>query len=239
MIFASKCDVGTQRENNEDYYYVPKEGKPDNLFMVADGMGGYNAGEVASQAVVKYVIDELCSKDNINIDAIRLAMKGANRKIVKMAAQESEYEGMGTTLTVALVEDGAAYIAHVGDSRAYLIHGERIIQVTKDHSFVQKLLDEGVINKEQSENHPYKNVITRAIGVNNVLRIDSFETPFDKGDIILLCSDGLYKHIEDDEMRIVLQAGIETGVEKLVELANERGGTDNITAVAVCNCEGR
>lgn len=237
MIFAFDSDVGCKRSKNEDCYFVPSESaKLQNVGIVADGMGGYNAGEVASRTAVDSVVSYLSEYDgDISLNGIRSAIRCANGKIMDMVKSDIRLKGMGTTITVAVVEQKYLLIGHVGDSRAYVISKNGIKQITKDHSYVQMLIDSGEITLEEAYEHPYKNVITRAVGVERRVKIDTFEYPIEEGDVAVLCSDGLVKFVSDEEIYDNMKGDLFEGVSKLISLAKSRGGDDNITVVAVWN----
>ncbi len=242
MIFAFGSDVGCGRANNEDYFYIPKEGsKLQNVAIVADGMGGYNAGEIASKSAVESAVNYMSEygEDYIGQNCVRSAIRSANNKIMEMVKTDIRLKGMGTTMTVAVFNENSVVIGNVGDSRAYLISKckNKITQLTKDHSYVQMLLDNGEITIEQAFEHPYKNVITRAVGVERRVRIDTFERTMEPDDIVVLCSDGLTRFVSDEEILDNMSKDCYEGVQSLVNLAKKRGGDDNITVVAGCNKE--
>lgn len=230
-------DVGMVRQVNQDYVYTTDNpiGPLANLFVVADGMGGHQAGDYASKYTVETLIKEL---ENSNIEdvekALVSAIKVANREIIKKANQDSELKGMGTTVVVATIVNQMMYFANVGDSRLYLIN-QGITQLTKDHSLVEEMVRLGGIKPEEAKNHPDKNIITRAIGAKDNVEVDFYEHRLKKGDIILMCTDGLSNMVEDDELFHIIQGGrdiVESAV-SLVEAAKENGGTDNIGIVLI------
>jgi len=237
MIFAAKTSVGKVRSNNEDAFYVPsKSGGCHGLFIVADGMGGHRGGEVASQMAVKEVSDHInarFSKD-LNEEMIRTviydSIMEANKKILMAAMDHEEWAGMGTTLTMVLFIEKKIFIGHVGDSRAYLIRDNTITQLTRDHSLVWQLMEEGKLTMDETRTHPMKNIITKALGTDRVLEPDFLEYGLKKHDIIVLCSDGLSNMLEDYEINnIVCGHELETAAEMLIQTANLHGGIDNIT----------
>lgn len=233
---------GKVREINEDAYYIPLD--KSNLFIVADGMGGHNAGEVASNGAVKSIkefmdrhIDQWIEQGEETVfEVLREAILEANKDIFDKANSEEAYKGMGTTLTVVLILS-KVYIGHVGDSRAYLIQNNQMTQITKDHSLVAELIRNGSITEKEARTHPQRNVITRALGTAENLNIDLYTLGFSKDDIILLCTDGLSNFVEMDEIkdRFSNCEKVQQACEDLVALANERGGHDNITIVAIKN----
>lgn len=241
MIFAFGSDIGCGRSNNEDFFYIPKEGSQlQNIAIVADGMGGYNAGEIASREAVESVLSYMNEyNDEIGQNCIRSAIRSANSHIMEMVKKDIRLKGMGTTITVAAFKNNSVVIGHVGDSRAYLISRENktITQLTKDHSYVQMLLDNGEITIEQAMEHPMKNAITRAVGVERRVKIDAFERTLFPGDVVVLCTDGLFRFVSDEEIFENINNDFYEGVKKLVNLVKERGGDDNITMVAACNRE--
>lgn len=231
-------DVGKVREINEDSYYVDEE---DGLFIVADGMGGHQAGEVASEMAVKTIssmIKEAISqkvKDNQVPKVIKKAIGRANEEIYTKSMRNPDLNGMGTTVVLALCRNNKIYIAHVGDSRAYLIRKNMIKQLTEDHSVVANLIKAGEITAKEARTHHLRHVITRALGTSDNVEIDICSYYWQKGDYFLLCSDGLTDLMEDEEIKgIVLSGGDpQRSCEDLVNLANERGGRDNITVVLI------
>lgn len=206
-----------------------------SLLVVADGMGGAAAGEVASSMAVdtlREVLMETAVEQNIG-EQLKRATETANESIWTRAQQDGSLCGMGSTLTAALVRDGVAYIAQVGDSRAYLIRGERIRQLTKDQSLVQLLIDTGNITPEQAAHHPRKNLILQALGASPTVKAELTTVELCRDDRLILCSDGLSNLVEPTEMQgtVAESPDPETACRQLVELANERGGEDNITVI--------
>lgn len=237
MKTFSKTDIGMVREVNQDYVYVSDlpVGKLPNLFIVADGMGGHKAGEFASRFTVEVVKDELAKSTEEGPEAmIRQAITSANQRLLETAKQDSKLEGMGTTLVVATVIERTLYFANVGDSRLYLLNND-IKQVSKDHSLVQEMVRLGGIKQEDAKNHPDKNIITRAIGAKEQVEVDFYEYRLKKGDIVLMCTDGLSNMVEDTEILHIVKGSrdIVEAVEELINKANENGGKDNIGIVAV------
>ncbi len=237
MKTFSKTDIGMVREVNQDYVYVSDlpVGKLPNLFIVADGMGGHKAGEYASRFTVEVVKDELAKSMEEGPEAmIRQAITSANQRLLETARQDSKLEGMGTTLVVATVIERTLYFANVGDSRLYLLNHD-IKQVSKDHSLVQEMVRLGGIKQEDAKNHPDKNIITRAIGAKEQVEVDFYEYRLKKGDMIIMCTDGLSNMVEDTEILHIVKGSrdIVEAVEELINKANENGGKDNIGIVAV------
>lgn len=237
MKTFSMTDVGRKREVNQDYVYTSSGpvGKLPNLFVVADGMGGHKAGDFASKYTVEVLRQELKkSQDEEPVDMITEAVKVANHKLIGAASKDVKLEGMGTTLVVASVIGHTLYFANVGDSRLYLIN-QGIKQLSKDHSLVEEMVRLGGINEEEAKHHPDKNIITRAIGAKENVEVDFFEYRLRKGDIILMCTDGLSNMVEDEEIFNIVQGSrdIVEAVEQLIERANDHGGRDNIGVILI------
>ena len=237
MKVQAVTDVGRERSVNQDYVYysLTETGSLPNLFLVADGMGGHKAGDMASRYTVETfvsLVQDSTLKDPVSI--INNAVTQVNRRLLQKAAESENYEGMGTTLVAATVYDNILRVANVGDSRLYIL-GNEITQITRDHSLVEEMVRLGEVRKEDAKDHPDKNIITRAVGVLPEVTADFFEISLKPGDEILMCSDGLTNMIEDDEIRhIVLgQRDIVEKAEKLIETANRNGGKDNITVVLI------
>lgn len=237
MQYGAITDIGMRRKINEDNYYV----NDDTLFpyaIVADGMGGHQAGEIASMMVVDIIENHLAKNLNPSLDyveageTVRQAFISANSIIYNYAKNHYKIMGMGTTATFVMIYQSKIIAAHVGDSRAYMI-GDDIKQITKDHSYVQELVARGEISPEMAKNHPKKNYITRAMGAEETVKVDITIKPYN-GEMIVLCSDGLSGYVEDEEImaHIKKKQPLDTNCEELVALANSRGGGDNITVVA-------
>lgn len=232
-------DKGRVRDLNEDSFCLHgfDRQEPLGFCILSDGMGGHNAGEVASQRTVQFAAEELL-KDKSLTEAPRLlnqAVKTANERVYQMAmANQSQY-GMGATLVMACICSDEAYIANVGDSRAYAYRKGELIQITKDHSIVEEMVANGTITKEEARNHPQRNIITRAIGADKETEADIFEYDYYAGDVLLLCSDGLSSMLTDDEIKEVVSRNTDakTMVSVLIEAANDRGGRDNITVICI------
>ena len=231
-------DTGRCRSMNQDYIFVSEKpmGNLPNLFLVADGMGGHKAGDLASEYTVSRVCEAVTkSMQKIPFQILKGAFQYANQKLIEKAGESPAYTGMGTTLVAVTVrEDGTVYAVNVGDSRLYKV-GSRIEQITEDHSLVEEMVRMGEISKEEARNHPEKNIITRAIGVTETVEPDYFDTKLEKGECLLLCSDGLSNMIEDTQIREILErrTDLRSGAEELVKTANENGGRDNISVVLV------
>ena len=238
MNFAALTDKGILREKNEDSFILVQdsEKKPIGLIL-ADGMGGYQSGELASKMAVEIVAEGIfsivLSGCEINLAKERLTelFIRANSKIYTYAKENLNGINIGTTLTCGLIMCDTLIIAHVGDSRAYQIN-KNIIQLTKDHSYVEELLEQGLIDTEEAKQHPKRNTITRAIGYEEEVKVDIYTYPIVKGDIYLFCTDGLYKMLsEEDILKIINNEDIENACNLLVSNANEAGGRDNITVI--------
>ena len=235
MKTFSKVDIGNKRNTNQDFVFVSDKplGNLPNLLVVADGMGGHNAGDFASRFVVETLVEDISKSTEDGPEAIiTKAIKSANHKLIEVARQDMSMKGMGTTLIVATVIERTLYFANIGDSRLYLLN-EGIRQLSRDHSFVQEMVRLGGINAEEAKHHPDKNIITRAIGAKEKVEIDFFEFRLRKGDIILMCTDGLSNMVEDDDIFRIVKSSrdIVEAVERLVNRANDNGGSDNIGVI--------
>jgi PPM family protein phosphatase len=223
------------RASNEDSFIADGQSK---IFLVADGMGGHAAGEIASR-IAASTVNELLSKrspeSNIE-DALHLAVQETNTRVYETQKLKPEYRGMGSTLTVLTILDDRYFLAHVGDSRAYLLRKKTLSQLSRDHSLVWPLYEKGLLTKEELSRHPRKNLITRSIGTHPEIEADLQSGSIAEGDIFLLCTDGLTDVLTDEDIQHILSAGDknlqETG-ERLIQAANSGGGPDNITAVVV------
>ena len=238
MRVYSATDVGQKRKMNQDYVFVSENpvGNLPNLFVVADGMGGHNAGDYASSHAVHTLVEEIQKDADFNpIKVIRHAIETANTEILTQAQQRDELRGMGTTMVVATIVGHYAYVANVGDSRLYVIQGQ-IHQITKDHSLVQEMVRIGEIKPEEARNHPDKNIITRALGAERTVDIDFFDLKMEPDSVILMCSDGLSNMVEDSKLEeIILDHTKELSQkgEQLLREANQNGGKDNIAVILV------
>jgi protein phosphatase len=246
ISYQAVTDVGRKRKGNEDSLFVNAE---QNLFVVADGMGGHAAGEVASRLAVDAINEFVCLTgddeeitwpygldETISYDGNRLktAIRFANRKVLEATKEKSEYEGMATTVAAVLVDGDVANLGHVGDSRIYLLRNGQITQLTTDHSWVNEQIVGGMISPDQARSHPLRNVVTRALGGKNDLQVDMKVHNIEPGDMLLLCSDGLTTMMADDEIaKVVAEAkgDVERAARGLVTSANAKGGEDNITVV--------
>lgn len=240
MLFCSKTDIGRKRELNEDYIFASGNltGVLNNIFIVADGMGGHNAGDLASKYTVNKLVETLEEnsegKQEKTEDILDRAIQKANAYVYNCSISDRALSGMGSTLVLTTIVDNKAIVANVGDSRLYLIRENEIIQVTRDHSFVEEMVSLGELDREAARNHPDKNIITRAIGVKDTVLADFFVVELKKEDKLLLCSDGLTNMVTDMEiLEIVQRYDIEDAVSTLVDTANKNGGKDNISVVVV------
>ena len=220
---------------NQDYVFASQDtvGNLPNLFAVADGMGGHNAGDYASSHAVRILVDEIREDTDYNpVKVIRHAIETANTEIIEQAQKDEKLRGMGTTMVVATIVGQYAYVANVGDSRLYLIN-DKIRQLSKDHSLVEEMVRLGGIKAEEARNHPDKNIITRAIGVKENVEPDIYEYRLKKGDIILMCTDGLSNMVEDEDMFNIVKGSrdVVEAVQMLIEKANSNGGRDNIGVI--------
>jgi protein phosphatase len=228
-------DIGKIRDHNEDNYAYLSLGEK-SLFVVADGMGGHDAGEVASRIAVETVCEEIRKGSKTDRDPqglIECAVQRANNEVRREGS--SKKSDMGTTLSIALIDDDTAHIANVGDSRVYWIENGSITQITEDHSLVAKLVAAGKLTKEEARGHPRSNLLYRTIGNDETVTVDTFQVALKKGGCLLLCSDGLWGEVVDEEIHKVFAAGSDakTACARLVRMAIENGGKDNITAVVV------
>lgn len=236
MKCAYSSNIGVKRKVNQDAYLAAnfeKDGKSCYIFAVADGLGGHRSGEIASKMAVDYIKSNISEiGDYTDYGQVNAFVNQINAQILGASLGDPELRGMATTLTMAIVDGDDLILAHVGDSRAYRITSTEVEQLTKDHSLVQALVDEGRLSKLQAKNHPQKNVITRALGTDTVVRTDLYEYKIRKGDFFLICSDGLYNLVNEGLMqKIVLNCAMEDAAEELINTANRNGGNDNITVI--------
>lgn len=233
----SVTDIGKKRKLNQDFVFASEEpvGNLPNVFIVADGMGGHNAGDFASKCTVETMVKEMKSSfEKSPIRILSKAIRVANDRIRRKASEDESLYGMGTTVVAATCMGKYLQVANVGDSRLYVIN-EAIRQITRDHSLVEEMVRMGGIDREAARNHPDKNIITRAIGARDTVEIDFFHEELKPGDIVLMCSDGLTNMLDDEEIGRILkgQGTIEERAEKLVEAANNNGGKDNIAVIII------
>jgi len=240
VIVGASTDIGIVRQINQDSMFVSKN-SDFPLFIVADGMGGHKAGEVASEMAVSIITTSLSSRlmdDDVivNIEKEILdSIKKANRELLNHSQVIEDCNGMGTTITLGYIKDAKLYVGHVGDSRAYIIRNEELKQITDDHSLVNELLKNGDISIEEAMKHPQKNVITRAVGTNEDICIDINSFELKENDIILFCSDGLTNMIEEHELKDLFIGikDVQEACDSAVSLAKDKGGRDNITVIGI------
>jgi protein phosphatase len=249
---AGLSDVGRKRDHNEDAFVINQQ---ERLFAVADGMGGHAAGEVASQIAIKTIHDfVLATREDAevtwpfdydphlsgNANRLRTAVRLANQKICETIQRKEDLKDMGTTIVTAIVDrDMIATFGHVGDSRAYLVRRGVLRQLTSDHSWVNEQVKLGFLNRSDAVRHPFRNVVTRALGSRGEVSVDLLEEPLEPGDRLLLCSDGLNSMVNDEAILATIDAAgdaLDAGCRALIAAANERGGDDNVTAILVRVC---
>ncbi len=239
MIFA-KSDIGKARELNQDYYYISKETDEPKIYILADGMGGYKGGEIASKlatdSVRKYIENNFDSTPKEKEEILKLinsAVEYANMVVYEKSKEIPELEGMGTTIEICLIYNNKAYIGHIGDSRIYRIRKEVIRKLTKDHSYVQKLVEDKKITREEAKSHPKKNMLTRALGCTPYVEPDLRARNFEKGDVFIICSDGLTNMVDEKRIYELVKNDITTATDNLIKEANDAGGYDNITVIII------
>ena len=234
----SITDIGKRRKINQDFVYTRETaiGNLPNIFIVADGMGGHNAGDYASKVTVETMVEEVEKSFEKNpVLIFEKAIEIANERIRQKASEEADLEGMGTTVVAATCLGKYLQVANVGDSRLYIVNEKEIKQITLDHSLVAEMVRMGGLGKEEARNHPDKNIITRAVGAGKTVEPDFFTVELEEGDIVLMCSDGLTNMLEDEEIRMIV-SGARDVAEKaymLVDAANENGGRDNISVILI------
>jgi len=234
----SITDIGEKRRINQDYVFCELNpiGNLPNLFIVADGMGGHKAGDYASRFCVEFFTQHIRNSSQTSpIALIEEAINATNEAVYKMSKEQVEFEGMGTTFVVATIFKNEMYVANIGDSRLYVIDSQ-IRQITEDHSLVQAMVNTGELNRDEARAHPNKNIITRALGVNEIAQPDFFEVELSRGDIVLMCSDGLTNMLEDENIERIIRKNVndpKTAAETLVKQANENGGKDNIAVIVI------
>ncbi len=242
MELEGRTNIGKKRQVNQDAFFIDIVSDTVGIAVVCDGMGGENGGNVASELACETAAAKLRKgyRSKMDLNSIRnlliTAVNAANAAVYARSKEDPGLSGMGTTVVAAIVTPDMAYIAHVGDSRAYIHNKDETVQVTKDHSIVQVLIEQGKLSETDAKYHPQKNLITRAVGVGSSVSVDYIEADLSPGDWVLLCTDGLTNMCTDDEIReILLQYDPGTSCDELVHLANNAGGTDNITVVIAAN----
>ena len=235
----SITDIGKRRKLNQDYVFASEKplGNLPNIFIVADGMGGHNAGDYASKYAVETMKEEIAgSFEKSPVKILGKAIEAANSHIREKAMEEDDLRGMGTTVVAATcLKDKYLEVANVGDSRLYVVNDSKIEQITRDHSLVEEMVRRGGIDRKSARSYPDKNIITRAVGAEDTVTADFFHVELNPGDIVLMCSDGLTNMLEDDEIHMILcsQVNLEEKAEELVKAANQNGGRDNIAVILI------
>lgn len=239
MKAFSITDIGAKRRTNQDCVYCTENavGSFPNLFIVADGMGGHNAGDLASRTCIDCVIEQMKRSDKKTpVSCMEEAISYANERIYQMAQENAELEGMGTTFVGAIMIEDCLYVANIGDSRLYVINDKEIRQITEDHSLVEAMVRNGEIERRDARFHPNKNIITRAVGTAKQVEADFFEVELKPGNIVLMCSDGLSNMMDDEDMMYMIRRyceDMEAAGRHLVKKANECGGKDNISLILI------
>ncbi|WP_145962187.1 Stp1/IreP family PP2C-type Ser/Thr phosphatase [Thermoflavimicrobium daqui] len=241
MEIARRTDIGRVRDLNEDSTGLLQVKAGSIIAVLADGMGGHQAGDVASQKAVEEITNYLQSADldlatEEKGEQLLLAVGTANNSVYKLASQNSQFKGMGTTVVTAIVDTKEVVLAHVGDSRAYMLHKGGLYQLTEDHSYVNLLKRLKQITEEEARNHPQRNMLVRAVGTNKEVEVDLIDTPWIKDDILLLCSDGLTSMISERDIGIVLSntsMSIDQKADQLIQMALDAGGKDNISLILI------
>lgn len=242
LKLAYQSDVGRIRMVNEDRAIVQEDLNGLTLAILADGMGGHQAGDIASQMAVDLIQLQLQSMNRETpleerCSGLRAAIESANEKIFELASQRENYHGMGTTVVAVVSDEQTAVIAHIGDSRAYRIRGEEIEQLTEDHSLVNELLKNGQITREEAEHHPRRNVLTRALGTEPTIEVDVREIAWETNDVLLICSDGLSSLVSREQLVALVNGDgdLKAKVQRLIDGALEAGGDDNVTVILMVN----
>nr|WP_317359138.1 Stp1/IreP family PP2C-type Ser/Thr phosphatase [uncultured Tyzzerella sp.] len=239
MIGFGNTDVGKLRKVNQDYVYINNEpiGSLDNLYIVADGVGGHNAGEIASEAAIDFFEQFIYeTEDDEILDLLVSALAYANEEVFKLSKTNKQYENMGTTLLATTIKNNKIFIVHVGDCRLYGIRNNKIAQMTSDHTYAMDLFKAGVISKEEAENSKDSNVLTRALGTEKNVKADALFCDVYDDDIFIMCSDGLSDMVNDDDIFKIAsnkQIDTEQKIECLIQRANDNGGKDNIAVIII------
>lgn len=240
MEAFAKSDVGKSREMNQDFYYIASQDDKIKVFIIADGMGGYKGGEIASKLAVSSVrsyiennFETIKYDREAIISLVKSAVEYANMVVYEKSKETEELTNMGTTLDVCLIYNNKAYIGHVGDSRIYRVRKDIFRRLTTDHSYVESLVKDGTITREQAEKHPKKNMLLKALGCTAFVEPDIYVRGLVKGDILLMSTDGLTNMIKEPEICKIIKENPKRATEELVRKANEAGGIDNITVVII------
>ena len=240
LVFAITDSRYVKKYESKIIISISNQDDDLSIFILADGMGGYNGGEIASKIAVesarKYIeekADDLQNNEKKIIDVLKSATTYANNTVYEISKENKNLEEMGTTLEICLIYNNKVYISHIGDSRVYSIIGEKIERLTTDHSYVEKLVKDGTITPEEAENHPKKHVLIKALGCVPEIEPDIIERKFEKNEILVICSDGLTNMLKDDKIRDVVINNIEDPEKELIKEANLAGGYDNITAIII------
>ncbi|MDQ0418633.1 protein phosphatase [Croceifilum oryzae] len=244
MEIAHRTNVGLVRDLNEDSAVLVRREDGSVLAIVADGMGGHQAGEIASQTTVK-VIESTLQSENFQVsteertNAILSAVGKANAEVFYLSQNNEQYQGMGTTVIAGIMDSSEVVLGHVGDSRAYMLHKGGLYQLTEDHTYVNLLHKYGQITTEEAKNHPQRNMVVRAIGTAEDVEVDLIHTPWNPDDMLLLCSDGLTDMVAEREIGLVLSSDItiEEKADELIQQAIQAGGKDNISVILLKNTE--
>lgn len=239
----AKTDIGKARDVNEDSFYITDNSFSDiQLYILADGMGGCKAGDIASKLAIStaksYIennIKDTPKEKESLIQLVGSSAEYANMVVYEKSKENKDFEGMGTTIEICLIYNNRAFIAHIGDSRIYRIRNGLIRQLTQDHSYVQTLVKQGTITKDEAEIHPKKNILTKALGCNAFVEPDMLVRGFQKDDILVMCSDGLSNMVTQDDIYNLVTNNFEIAPKELVDLANKNGGIDNITVITIKN----
>lgn len=243
MKYSAKTDKGSVREINEDYYNIISgyPGIPD-VFIIADGMGGHNAGEIASMTSTDYISNVIMETPEVLTGSLDIAgsiknlIEKANHVVYEKSLELAENHGMGTTLTMAVITGDTMHIGHVGDSRLYLVRKNEMQCLTTDHSYIEELIKNGTLTREEARVHPKRNIITRALGCFEALEVDTYTCKLEKNDCIIMCTDGLTNLINEQELKDTVTGNTPAAAcEKLVAGAIQNGGDDNITVIVIKN----
>ncbi len=243
MIVHAKTDIGMQRKMNQDAYCISQDNEEYVLCVLADGMGGYTGGEIASNlaamSVDRYIKENFDKNKEYNKEElqelIERSIEYANKIVYEKSRKDEELEQMGTTLEICLIYNNRVFIGHIGDSRIYRIRQDIMRKITTDHSYVQNLVKEGKITKEEAVNHPKKNMLMKALGCELEVEPDVTVKNFQKDDIILICSDGLTNMVDEKEIYNIIRKDFDNAANNLINKANELGGRDNITVILIKN----